>query len=423
MTGENNMDNRTWNRNRAAVWIAAAACIYLMTYRLSLKESLLPFSSDMVTHIKYAVSLDHVLKLTHFGWHFVCWALFACLPIDITEAAAAATALFNVLSGLLTLCFIERIVKPDYKKGLWPGAGVFALCVVCLTVGPLYLRFFNMRYYLGQGTPNPWHNPTSIAVRPFLLALCLLIEDYWMIEKGEKIYLFGKERNKAFIYQIVMGILLAAGTLVKPSILMVYFPACAVIALAKLIKGRGRNFFTLLVQHLYFLPALFIILWQFISIYISGTDKYLNSSTIVIDFFYTARLHTSSFVVSLLLRMAFPFLVIVIWRKEIFKQPLFRLIMIQYLIGLATTWTFRETGRRANHGNFGWGNILACSIVWIYTICFFISKIKEDPSWYRINDGIVKRLKYLLPLLLLAWHAVAGLCYYCYLLKDWGVQL
>ena len=417
------MNNSTWNRNRIAVWIASAACIFLLTYRLSLKESLLPFSSDMVTHIKYSLSLDHVLKLTHFGWHFVCWAIFACLPIDITQAAAAATALFNVFSGLLVLCFIERIVKPDYKKGLGTGIWVFALGTICLTVGPLYLRFFNMRYYLGQGTPNPWHNPTSIAVRPFLLALCLMIEDYWLINKGDKVLLFGKEFSKALVYQIVMGALLAAGTLCKPSILMVYFPACALIAFVRLIKGKGRNFIPLIVEHLYFLPSLLIILWQFISIYISGTDKYLNSSTIVIDFFYTARLHTSSVAVSLILRMAFPFLVILIWRKELFKKPIFRLIFLQYLIGLATTWTFRETGRRANHGNFGWGNILACSVVWIYTVCFFASKIKENPSWYRIDLGGKGKWKIILPALLLLWHAAAGICYYSYLLKDWGVQL
>ena len=54
-------------------------------------------------------------------------------------------------------------------------------------VGPLYLRFYNHLYYLGQNTPNPWHNPTYTGVRPFMFIVTLLTIYYWHLtgESGQ----------------------------------------------------------------------------------------------------------------------------------------------------------------------------------------------------------------------------------------------
>ena len=292
-----------------------------------------------------------------------------------------------------------------------------------LMAGPLYLRCYNASYYLGHGAPHPWHNPTSIACRPLLLAVTVLTVACWDAGPGETVRVGGKAWSKSLALQVALAILLAIGTLIKPSVLMVYGPACALRALYLLCKAKGRNFLKLLLGHLYLVPAAVIMLWQYISIYFTGQDAYLNSSGITIDPFYIAKLHAPSVLVSLLLKMAFPFLIIVIWRKKIFKDRLFILILLQYLTGLATTWIFRETGRRANHGNFGWGNLLASSLLWLFCLGFFIRAFREERKEGPAGRSVKRAAVYLVPGLLLFWHVLAGVCYYATLLSNMASQM
>ncbi len=407
---------------RACAYVLTAAAVWLITYRMTLKQATVSFNSDVVLHMKHAVSLDHVLAITHNGWHFICWLFHALLPMDIYHAAAASTAAFNALTGILVLVMIDRIVKIKYDS-LLPAVQSSAVAVMALMVGPLYMRFYNERYYLGQGTPNTWHNPTTTGVRPFLLLVTILTVDYFSDQDSRTICVGGKNINRTLFYQIVLGILLAFGTLIKPSLPMVYLPACFILAVASLIKERGKNFFTLLVRYLYILPAILIMGWQYLSIFLGGNPRSASGPGFAIDFFYTARLFASSVVLSLIMRMAFPFLIIVLWRKEIFKDKMFRLIGLEYLAGLLITWTFRETGRRINHGNFGWGNVIACSALWIFCLCFFYRKTAENREKLKEKGSLGLKCRFFIPLLLLAWHLIAGCCYYGNVLHDMGHQL
>ena len=411
-------------RRQLAGYLLAAATIYLLTYFMTYKESTLAVSSDVVTHMQHALSLDRVLKLSHNGWHLACWIVYACFPIDITTAAAITTACFNAVSAVLVIWLLSRYIRFDYSK---KGSVVIPalISVISLTAGPLYLRFFNVNYYLGQSSPNAWHNPTSIAARPFALLVTVLTIDYWEIKEDERIRLFGKERKKAPWFQLLLTVLLAYGTLIKPSFLMIYLPSCGLILLARLIRSKGKTLIQLILQHLYFIPALFILLWQYIYIYfVSDLAKSEKASGIAIDFFAVAKLYTKSVAGSFLLKLAFPLLVIIIWRKVLFKDKLFRLVFLDFLWGLAITWTFTETGYRAKHGNFGWGNMLGSSILWIFCVIFFAVQLigwLKDRGYEQ--EGIRKKLAFALPGAVLLWHLAAGISYYFVLLHNMNSQL
>lgn len=405
-------------KNKIALYTIAPTIIFVLSFMMFYKEAMLPNKSDMVTHMSYALSFDKVMSLTHNGWHFVCWLFHVCLPITIETAAGCSTAVFNTLTAILTIWLIDK-----YFKDQLPGIAIPTVTTVAaLLAGPLYLRFYNPRYYLGQGSPNVWHNPTTIAARPFMILITVLTVEYWECSKEEKVSLGKYSMRKRSAYQWVMMFLLLFSTMIKPSYLMVYLPVCGIAALVKLFKEKWRNFIPLVCEHLYFVPALIVFLWQYIKIYLlGGPSGNVGESGIAIAFFKVARLYASSVTVSLFLKMAFPLLVVILWRKVIMKHKLFPLIFAQFLSGLAITWTFAETGKRAKHGNFGWGNMLAASYLWIFCLIFYVKELVREKD--RIRENTMLKLKYGIPAIFLLWHLMAGISYYLSLLQNMNTQL
>ena len=407
---------------KAALYTVGPVLIYIISYLMFYKQTLLPKNSDIVAHMKHALSLDLVLELSHCGWHLACWILYACLPISINVAAAAVSALFNSLAAMVVIWLCEKYISdriPEIRIRFWITTGVM---LTALMVGPLYLRFYNDKYYLGQGSPNVWHNPTTTGVRPFALVMTVMTVAYWSCGEDETVTFGGRTWKKNTAYQLVMMVLLFISTIIKPSYIMVYLPVCGIVALVKLVESRGRMFGKLICQHLYFIPSLAAFLWQYIKIYVMGGLSGDPSDTgIEIALFKVARRYASSVTVSLLLKMAFPFLIIILWRKVIVKDKVFQLLFWQFLVGLAITWTLAEKGKRAYHGNMGWGNILAASLLWIFCIIFYVREMAGDRE--KLLSDAKTRVKYAVPGVLLIWHLLGGICYYLNVIQNMSGQL
>ncbi len=389
-------------KKRIAIYLTAPAIIFLVTYYVFYLQVINPHGGDIVVHMQKARVLDDVLTLSDCGWHFVTYLFYVCLPVEIGVAACLSTASFNALTAIVILWILERYFDRDMRSFTL----MTVVTLVCMMVGPLYLRFYNPHYYLGQGSPNIWHNPTTLAVRPFMLLIVVWTVDYWNFDEKETVSLAGRQIKKVNAYELLLAVTLLVSTLMKPSFLMVYCPVCAVVILYRLVKSRGRLFGKLVLRNLYFLPSLFVFLWQYIRIFIFGGA--LNSSPgVEIAFLRVARIFAPSVIVSLILKMAFPILVILIWRKKIFQDPLFRVVFLQALVGLFISWTFAETGGRAEHGNFGWGNVLASFFLWMMCILFYVRELYRDKDKFA-GDWKLK-WKYGIPGVILLWHLLAGI--------------
>lgn len=399
-------------KRKVCLYVLVAAVLFILTYLAVYVQATKPGGSDTTVHMAAAMSVDLMLQESHWGWHLICWLFYVCLPITIEEAAAASTAAFNAGTAVLILWLGEKYLSRD-RKGKDLSGVAAAAAVVSMLVGPLYLRFYNQRYYLGQGTPNTWHNPTTTAVRPFMILITLLTIGYWDCEKDARVTVLGKTIKKTTAYQVVLGGLLLYSTMIKPSYLMIYLPVCGIRALVLLARSRGKGFWKLVAGHLYFVPSLCVLLYQYLLLYFVPSAEE-DPSQVVIAPLRVARMYAPSVLISLFLRMAFPFLVIVIWRKVIFRERFFPLIFGQYVTGLLISWTFAETGRRASHGNFGWGNVLGSSLLWIFCLFFFVRQFLEEKD--GIEGSRTLKIKYGALFLLLAWHLAGGICYYLNLL-------
>ncbi len=380
------------NKRKALSYTITPVIIFVLTYWIYFRQAI-QHRGDINAHMQLALSLDRVLTASHSGWHFLTWVLYACLPISIEIAAAASTALYNMLAAMIVLWIIDRYMGHTLKTVTYPTV----ISLVALLVGPCYLRFYNINYLLGQSTPNIWHNPTTTAVRPFMFLVTVLTLDYWE-ETDQK-----KKRNYAWILMI----LLLLSTWIKPSFLMAYAPVCFIYIMVRLIKGRGRNFLALVCENLYFIPSLLLFLSQYIRIFIFGGAEH-TEATVEIAFFRVARIHSPSIVISILLKMAFPVLVLLIWRKEIFKDKLIRFVFWLFIVGLLTSWTFAETGKRAKSGNFGWGNVLASGFLWLLCLIYYCVQLRKDAKGLQ-EKGLALKVKYGVPAAFLLWHLTAGI--------------
>ena len=410
---------RTTRNKRVAAYLSVMLVIYVLTYLMTRKE-LVPVYSDVRAHMNFSLSLDTVLAHSHFGWELLCWLCYACLPVSPETAACIVNSLLNAASGALVLWMCEQMLAGylPHEKKIWLPA---AVSVAALLAGPLFLRFYNRFYYLGQGTPNPWHNPTFTGVRPFMICITLLTIRYWQTDAADRCTLWGVSVSGRRLLQILLAVLLAYSTLIKPSFLTIYLPACVLLVLIRLIRMRGKGFFRLLLEHLYFIPAGLVLVWQYARTYVSPNAAAAGSG-VAVSLFRAAGRYAPSVAVSWVMRMAFPLAVIIIWRRQIRKVPLFSLILAEYVFGQAIAFVFTETGSRASHGNFGWGNMLGTSMIWIFCLIFYVQQYYKEKTGMK-QTGAGMRVRYILPGLLLLWHLSAGIVYYISLLHNLETQL
>ena len=122
---------------------------------------------------------------------------------------------------------------------------------------------FNPFYYLGQGSPNIWHNPTNIAVKGFAV-LCFGLVIY-ILESAKT------DKELLWTY-IILSVLLVLSALAKPSFFQGIVPGLGLYFIFALIaKGFKTQIKRFLLIALSFVPSACVIGFQFVcSFFIQG---------------------------------------------------------------------------------------------------------------------------------------------------------
>lgn len=188
-----------------------AVILYTITYTIIFK--LVVQGSDYRSHmiiadkIQLGSIVDYFLNENpYFMWHILIKLVSKILYIPMEYAVAIVSALINVL----IYCFINKIMKIYYveKSEL--------ISFILLLVGPLYIPWYNEKIYLGQGTPNIWHNPTSLVVKPFAIC-CFFMVLKLLASIQQKIEIKRKQ-------YITLSILIFLSVLAKPSFIQGFIP-------------------------------------------------------------------------------------------------------------------------------------------------------------------------------------------------------
>ena len=335
-------------------------------------------------------------------WHLTVAAVRQLLGCTLQRAAGIASGGYFALMYLVS-CRLIGLADAEIRKPM------LAFLTFCLHIAAaIYVPFFNKTPYLGQGSPNVWHNPTTIGVKWAALLVFMLTAAELTRLVRERF-----EKNVRLVPAVFIALLMVVSNLYKPSLVMVYYPAIFIVCLVWLVRFRGKNLKHCFELFLVCLPSLLLMIRQYLMSF--GGDG-SEGGGLVIAPFKVASIYTPSIAVSTLLLLAFPLymLAVSLAEKKMDMADWFGWLML--LVGLAEKLLLAETGKRASHGNLAWGYLLAVYFVWFLAVRKFMALWQLRSLYavrlYRLRDHILC----FGGTVLLTLHVLSGAYYLYYLI-------
>ncbi len=329
-------------------------------------------------------------------WHSLTKIVMDVLHVRVELAG-------GIVSGLCMICVFWigyltiRKAAPSVD-----GAIVAILCFVLQISAAIYVPWFNSEPYLGQGSPNVWHNPTTIMVRPIAVLTFILVASELKKCKNS-----GFERGLSVWKGILIAVLLFLSNLAKPSFVQIYYPAIFLLMVVWLVLYKGKNLRLGLQLLLTCIPSLVLMITQFVLSFYGSSEK---AGGIQISPFTVMKLNTPSWPISLLLVTAFPLLVflLMIIHKMVNWEEGFAWMLLG--VGFLERALLAEKGSRYWHGNFSWGFMIGLAVLWYEEMKNYIRYYYGDEA-----PGNKKSAGYVLSTLLLFVHFLSGIFYLVYL--------
>lgn len=314
---------------------------------------------------------------------------------------AIAAALLCMGSAVALKYYMDREISGYLKEkgrtagwlqGLPGTAAALSLLLVSMLYVPTGYRFPGIRFaYIGVFSPNPFHNATYNAARPFAILSFFLFGA--ILPEYEK-----KTDLKKFVG---FGISLLLATLTKPSFTFVLVPAAGLIMLYRLIRSRFRGFWAALKLGLTFVPTFAVLLYQFFGVFgpVEEAERGIGFGLLTVWKHYCENVF-----LAVLLAAAFPLVVLLCHVKELKRQGIYRFSWQLYLVSLAEFVLLYEKGFRLVDANFSWGYMYGIFFVFVSSLLLLIGdSIKRRGSlWMRLLQWGMYGL-----------HLILG-CYYLY---------
>jgi len=236
------------------------------------------------------------------------------------------------------------------------------------------------KIYLGQISPNTWHNPTIMMATPFYLAVLF--------------FLFKKERP------VWAGVFLLLATITKPNFALCFIPALLLYALLQQSSLKSAA--------IIILPTLLCLIWQFVFTYTGDT----NNSRLIWAPFKVWSHHSPNLWGSLLVSFAFPFFFTLLFFKELKDSKSFLFGWLMMVIALAQFVLLAEEGVRMYHGNFGWGT--QSSLYFLFLLCI------NELNQIKLSKKPIFIVRYVICVTFLLCHFASGVFFHIRTLRGFG---
>jgi hypothetical protein len=339
---------------RVVTSLLIIVCAYLFYMQSTNKEI---FISDCPPHISFIINpalseaagyslLHKIISICH---------LFFPSP-NIEKAVTFCMISLESLAVIYSIYLMFNFFKQTYNNSKM--ALLFAL--VLSMVSMLIMQPNAYSLYLGNWSPNPWHNPTFIFAKPFCILAFML---------ASKLVSGIVEPAKTFtLFAIVMAISVWA----KPSFYLSFAPAIAIYTSIRFINKK-IVLYDAIRMALCLLPAAIIIFWMNLSIYNSTN----STNQVVIAAGKVWHLFSKNIFLSIILGGAFPIITFIISYKK--WQPMFILAFLNYIIALLLFYFVAENGDRLSHANFSWTYMFALFFMFFASVnqLYFQSEIKN----------------------------------------------
>ena len=383
------------------ILLLASALIFTPIMRVATSRS-----RDFRDHIRFAEKLPATTSAaSHVLFHATYRAIQAVAPDD---TAKSRIALLAILLYMLPLPLMTHWLLRREAGGAFPDWLTAALAL-CLTVmAPIALEAdSDMTGYIN---PILYHNPTTMALRLFVVPLSLLSLRIFEV------------RDYASLNQRVWLILLAASltmlsTLAKQSYSMALIPGLGAMALVFALRRKPVDWRLLVFG--FCLPGLSLLALQFLLSYYGFAD----GSSIAPGFLTYLRLKLPDWQIALrfLLSLAFPLGVCLLHRGAARQDRYLTLCWVVFGVSLILGYGFYEDGPRAWHGNLMWSSYSAGFALMYASLALVLrqhgieGRLGERRGWF---GGRLSRAT-AIALLLLLLHTLSGLAYYWRFMQIW----
>jgi hypothetical protein len=355
------------------------------------------FMSDIDAYLLEMQGLD-----SGFDFPYPIYFGLAKLFLPLTGLEAAATISVTALNTLAVIILFAELLgtlgntafygsgKGSADEKMPAGASVlkgallvalgFSVFFVSMLYAPkgVYLPGMDHKY-LGVYTPNPFHNQTYMATRPFNIAAMFA---YSRLMDPEL-------KDKRITNGLLFSLWLLLGTLAKPSFTLAFGSMAFVSLMVRLIREKGKNVREIFLIGCTFLPTVAVLLIQFGGVF--GPSSHAGEAGgIGFGFFSAWKVYMTNIPLAILFGTAFP-LWMLIWNAGRMKDHVFyRLSMGLLLTGFLEFAFLFEKGDRFIHMNFCWGYMhglffafLACSM-----LLFENTLLKKQKAWILCTEWL-----------------------------------
>ncbi len=309
------------------------------------------YHSDVLAYMKEVKGIDTGYS---FPYPIMFWLIaFLHLILPIEWAVSVVIAGLQCASFVLLRHYFHKYTSRTASKGKFGWQRVLA------TLAAFGVLFYSMIfvynhpfpglrfYYMGVFSPNPFHNATYVAARPFSIICVFLFVDL-LQEYEERLH---SKRAVAF------SITLLLATMTKPSFTIIFCGAAGLIMLYRLLKSRFATWKNTILLGCAFLPTFVDLLYQFGGVF-SGLDSKGQEAGIGFGLFKVWREYCDHYLVAIILMIFFPLVVLVFQYRKIRTNTLYRFGWQMYGMGLIMFILLYEKGFRVVDANFSWGYMM-----------------------------------------------------------------
>ena len=327
------------------------------------------YHSDILAYMKEAMGIDSGYS---FPYPIMFWLTrLLNLVMPITWSVAIVITVLQCLSFVLLRYYFRKYLGFEVAKNKEPGGkgqkngwqqvfttlAAFGL-LFCSMIFVYNHPFPGTRfYYMGVFSPNPFHNATYIASRPFAVIVVFLFAD--LLTEYEK----RLDVKKALAFG---GILLLA-TMTKPSFTIIFCGAAGLIMLYRMFRSKFANFKNTILLGCMFIPTFVDLLYQFGGVF-TGTDSKGQEAGIGVALFRVWREYCSNYLVAMILLIAFPLVALVFQYRKLRTNTLYRFGWQIYGMSLVMFVLLYEKGFRAVDANFSWGYMIGAFFLFMTSL-------------------------------------------------------
>ncbi len=328
-------------------------------------------AGDLGAHAEVAMKMNRLWELpyewghirTYPLWHYVfraCYTFMNLFPIADGEVIISAVALTEALFLTITFGLIWKYLYDsdrDREKKKYSMVLYAIMAFGLMMAGPFYVKAVNKSYYLGQLTPNPWHNPTTITVKPFALGAFYYYAKSLKINTNNSLCAV-KERDikKENVYLIFFSLLLMISAFGKPSFYQMFIPGLFLFCVVDVLRTRFLSFRFCVKTGIAIIPTCAVAIFQY-RISISSMNRmYIQWGDIWGEL-------TENIPMSVLISVVFPLFMLIVSYKQFLTERKIQLAVFAFLSGVLQ---FAAFSFDVNWGcDFAWGAYLGTFLVFL----------------------------------------------------------